>query len=241
MNIETSSEIEISLIADRDLIFEKVVSSFKELAIESHIFGSMARGDSDAYSDIDIWFTFDDRDIEKVLNSRFEYYAKAGEILNICEPPQNAPLNGVHSSVMYKTDSGYVVVDYYLCPLASSHLTKESKKIFGIDLPIRNMEFNTKKVRVDQSYRIDFMIILITCAVKKILRKEELPLKQLSQEYEFLKDRYDIQIEPIANREQTFDSLVELVGNVAKVSNEKQRKTLSVITNFINKIQNDNN
>lgn len=235
----SSEKLKSELIADRNRILEKVKNLFNNSAIEAHISGSIARGNSDAFSDIDIWFTFKDEDIEEILANRYEYYAKIEEILNICEPPQNAPINGVHTSVIYKTNAGYVTVDYLLCPESSSYITNDSKKIFGIELPIKVLEYNPQKVQVKESYRIDFLIIFITVAVKKLLRGDEGPLAQLFNEYKFLEERYNISAEPLTNEEQTFNSLKELIKKVTIVANEKQRKALDEIGTFIGKVETD--
>lgn len=234
---EAFSELKIQLISDRGEILEKVKNLFIESAIEAHISGSLARGDADAFSDIDIWFTFKDKNIEEILANRYEYYAKIGEIINLCEPPQNAPVNGVHTSVVYKTEAGYVTVDYLLCPESSAFITNDSKKIFGIDLPIKIFEYNPKKVPVKESYRFDFLIVLITVALKKLLRNEDSPFSQLFDEYKFLEERYNISVEPLINKEQTFSSLKELIKKVAVVTNEKQRKALDNIVAFIGKVE----
>ena len=75
------SKFESLLISSREVILEKIQKLFQKMAIEGHIFGSLARGNSDAYSDIDIWFTFPDEDIEKVLR-RFKRQVKEEDILN---------------------------------------------------------------------------------------------------------------------------------------------------------------
>jgi len=232
-----NSTFELSLIQDREKVLEKLKKLFEKEAIEAHIFGSLARGTEDAYSDIDIWFTFEDDDIEEILNNRLEYYNSVGEVLQVCEPPQNAPINGVHSSIIYKTESGYVMVDFYLCPNSTSFITTESQKLFGINLPLGTLEYNYKKVNVSESYRIDFFIIFIIVALKKLLRKENTPFNQLFEEYNYLSERYEIPVEIIENREYNFNSLKDLTNKVKKVANEKQQKMLLEILGFIKKVE----
>ncbi|MEK7501432.1 MAG: nucleotidyltransferase domain-containing protein [Patescibacteria group bacterium] len=231
------SEFELLLISSRETILEKIQKLFQNKAVEGHIFGSLARGNSDAYSDIDIWFTFPDEDIEKVLAHRFEYYAEIGEVLHICEPPQNAPLQGVQTSVTYKTVGGYLTVDCSLCPLSTSHSYPEAHRLFGIELPVRTMEFNPQKVQVNESYRIDFLILFIFSAIKKLARNQSKPLKALFEQYQYFPDRYGIVIEPLLNNGQDFVSLKKIIEKINKVANEKQQKTLSMIGGFIDKIE----
>lgn len=131
----------------REKILNDTINVFRDKAIEAHMFGSVGRGDSDELSDIDIWFTCKDSDIKDVLAKRMELYSEIGEIVHLCEPPQNAPIDGVHSFVLYKTEVGLLQVDLYLCPQSTSFLTKDSKKIFGeIDLPRRELSLNPNRV-----------------------------------------------------------------------------------------------
>lgn len=236
MKEKACSDIEVLLTSDRKEIFEKTKKAFISKAIETHLFGSLARGEDDPYSDIDIWFTFKDEDIKKILSDRFKYYSQIGKIINICEPPQNAPIKGVHTSIIYKTKGGYVMVDFYLCPLLTSHKTLESKKIFGIDLPIREMEFNTKKVQITESYRIDFLIIFIVVAVKNLIRHKENFLERLYDEYSYLEDRYGLKTEPLLSKQNNFESLKELINKVKKIADKKQQNALRIIKDFIEKV-----
>lgn len=231
------TKLKLELISDRKELFAKINKLFDKVAIEAHVLGSLARGNSDAFSDIDVWFTFKDEDIKEILANRNKHYASIGEIINICEPPQNAPINGVHTSVIYKTKAGYVTVDYLLCPESSSYITVDSKKLFGIELPINALGYNSQKIQVNESYRIDFLITLIIVAIKKLLRGLENPLEQLFNEYEFLEERYNISIEPLANKEQTFSSLKELIKKLVVVANEKQQKALNEIRTFVGKVE----
>lgn len=232
-------ELEALLISERENILESIQKLFKEKAVGGHLFGSLARGNSDAYSDVDIWFTFADEKIEEALNNRFDYYAQIGEIVHFCEPPQNAPINGVHTHVTYKTSAGYQVVDYYLCPLSTSHLFPESKILFGEELPVKTIGFNPQKVQVNESYRIDFFIIFIFSATKKLIRNQTDPLKTLFEEYDYLAERYGVPVEPLTTGEQNFNSLKKVIENVKKVANNKQQEVLNITSDFVKKIEAD--
>ena len=148
-----------SLIDARDQVFMAAQKVFHEKAIEAHVFGSVGRNDADPYSDLDIWFTFKDLDIKNTLAQRRESYSSIGNVVHVCEPPQNSPINGVHSFVLYKTPAGLLQVDYYLCPKSTSFQTGESRKIFGdVDLPQGELGINPQKVVVDEAYRVGFVI-----------------------------------------------------------------------------------
>jgi predicted nucleotidyltransferase len=232
------SDFESLLISSRETILEKILELFQNIAVEGHIFGSLARGNSDAYSDIDIWFTFKDEDFDEIYKKRFEYYANFGDIIHSCEAPQNAPINGVHTALLIRSHDGVIsVIDICLCPLSTAYMIGEGKKLFGIDLPAGVIGYNPKKAVVDKDYRIDFLICFIFSAIKKLARNQSEPLKALFEEYQYLRDRYGIVIEPLIDMSQDLDSLKKIIENVSNVSNKRQQKTLSVIDHFLGDIE----
>lgn len=236
-HINTSENLE-SAREEKLLLIQKV---FKDVAVEGHLFGSIARGDTDAFSDIDIWLVIKDEDVSDTLGKRFEYYAKVGEVVHIVEPPQNSPIGGVQSAVLYKTQTGLLIVDYSLCPQSTAFITKESKKLFGeIDLPIGEAGFNSQKVAVPESYRIDFFIGFIFNGIKKIIRKDVDRFDHMLKEYEYLSSRYNLPITPLENKEPTFTTLKEIIKNVYGLSTEKQKGALLEIENFMEKVEKEN-
>lgn len=222
---------EEELIGCRDLILNKLQNLFKDKAIEVHLFGSLARDTYDAYSDIDIWFIFKDVDFEEIRNNRFEYFNKLGEIININEPPQNAPIGGLHSALIIKSDESLIIADVYICPESTSFITTESKKIFGIDLPVGTAGLNPQKITVDENYRIDFFIGFIFNTIKKIKRGVDNPFEDVIREYNYLEERYGIKTEPILNND-----LFEIIEKTKKVGNPKQCYALKQIENFAKNI-----
>ncbi len=236
--INNYSNFEFNLVSEKEEVYQKIIDIFHDLAMECHVFGSIARGDSDPYSDIDICFTFKDENMQNVLKKRLEYFSKIEEIVHICEAPQNSPVNGKYSCVLFKTQHSIVHVDFYLCPLSTSHTTKEGKKIFGdIDLPIRELELNPKKVLVDKNYRIDFFLTFIFGGIKKLLRDNKEPLQDIFKEYSYLQDRYDIKVEPLIETSHSFETLKTIISNIMQVSNEKQRFALLEISDFLEQVE----
>lgn len=213
---------------------------FKNIAVEGHFFGSLAEGGADNFSDIDVWLTFKDEEIEGVLEKRLEYYAEVGDIVHVCEPPQNSPIQGAQSFVLYKTKVGLLPVDYYLCPQSTSFITPESKKLFGdVELPVRALEgYNPQKISVPETYRIDFLICFIFNGIKKLVRKNENALDAMFNQYRYLTERYGLVVDPLVDTESTFSALEKVIENVTKVANEKQRKALSEISAFIIQVKN---
>lgn len=226
-------EIEKNLILARENILEKILGVFHDIAIGAHVTGSVARGDTDAYSDIDVWFTFDDDKFEEIYSDRFQYYNQIGELLHFCEPPQNAPIGGVHSALLIKTSVNTITVaDVYLCPLSTAFVTKEAKKLFGVDLPLSEIGFNPQKVKVDKNYRIDFFICFIFNTIKKLARVEPSPLDAVICEYKNLYLNYNISVEPLVNEDQNLGTFEKIIENTQKVANERQKKILAEIRDF---------
>jgi predicted nucleotidyltransferase len=232
------SRLHRCLIHARDQALKDVQKVFQDKAIEGHIFGSVARRDSDPYSDLDVWFTIPDADMEKVLENRFEYYAQIGKVIHVCEAPQNRPIQGIHSSVLYKTYIGLLVVDINLCPKSTSFLTADSRKLFGeIDLPQGEFSYNPQKVVVDETYRIDFIIGFTITSIKRLIRKETDALDSLFREYENLSQLYNIKVERLTDKTNSFDTLRQVITNLQKIANEKQITALSDIAEFSRKVE----
>lgn len=213
---------------------EQIIKVFQDIAIESHLLGSFARGEANHFSDLDIWLTFKDEDFETFKSKRMEYFAKVGDIVRVIEPHQNAPIGGLFSSVLYKTKVGLFIIDYYLCPQSTAFVTDESKNLFGNDiaLPTGQLGLNPKKVEVTKEYRIDFAIGFLFGAIKKLARKNENPLGQLLQEYNYLRDKYDIPVKEVGVSEHDFIQLLELCENMKEVANNEQKKVIIEIENF---------
>ncbi len=236
MDLNTKLEREKSLILSRNYLIEKLECLFKNKSVEAHIFGSVARGDADAYSDIDIWFSFNDFDYEDVYKNRFEYYAKIGNIVHLCEAPQNAPIDGVHTAFLVEENDSIVVIDIYLCPISTAYITDDGKKLFGIDLPKGIIGYNPNKKKVDENYRIDFFIGFIFNSIKKLARKKDNPLEAVLYEYQNKFIDPNIAVAPLVSKEQNLETLELIIENVYKIANDKQKQTLTTIRDFARKI-----
>jgi len=233
------SQLNLLLIEDRNNKLDTIVETFKNIAVEAHILGSVARGESDPYSDLDAWLTFKDEDFAYFLEKRTELFNQVGQVLRVIEPHQNAPIGGLFSTVLYKTSDRLLAVDYYLCPQSTSFITKESKKIFGNykSLPIGELGLNSQKVIVIDEYRIDFCIGFIFGAIKQLARKNEQSLNAIFREYNFLREKYNIFVKEIENPEHTFSQLLKIAENIKEFSNKKQKEAIDKIINFINLVE----
>jgi predicted nucleotidyltransferase len=235
--MKTKEQFE-NLTNERNYVFKLVVDVFKDLAVEGHVFGSLARGNSDEMSDVDIWFTFNDEDFEKIKEIRFDLYSKIGESIITCEPPQNAPINGFCTSLIIKTKNCILIkVDLYLCPKSSSFAMEESRKLFGIDIPVGKIEgYNPQKISVPEDYQINFFINFIFGTIKNIKRKKEDPLEDVLRQYESLKAKHGILVDEIKDSKHDIQTLELIIFNTKKVSNEKQKLALDDICIFLQQV-----
>jgi predicted nucleotidyltransferase len=226
------------LMNEREKVLGNIIEVFKGLAIEGHLFGSLARGNSDEMSDIDIWFTFSDDDFDKIKEIRFDLYTKIGESIVTCEPPQNAPINGFCTSLIIKTKNFILTkVDLYLCPKSTAFATEESQKLFGIDIPAGKIEgYNPQKIVVAEDYQINFFINFIFGTIKSLKRNKENPLESVFRQYENLKIKHNIFVDEIVNPKHDLETLNKIILNTKKVATEKQKIALDNISIFLEKI-----
>lgn len=222
------------LIDDRKNKLTSIREVFESIALEGHVLGSVAREDSDPYSDLDVWITFKDEDFTSTMENRMDLFSKIGQVVCVVEPHQNAPVDGIFSAVLFKTSNRLLTIDFYLCPQSTAFVTEESKKIFGDDnlLPIGKLGLNPQSKTVTEEYRIDFCTGFLMTSIKKLARKNDQPLDALLKEYGYLKDRYGIPVKEIPDPEHTFAQLLQVSENLKEVANDTQKKVITEIENF---------
>lgn len=219
-----------------DKVTNDIVGIFRDAAIEAHIFGSLARGTNDALSDIDIWFTFKDSDIQKVLADRFINYTKVGEIVLCHEMQNNFPLNGVQTAVIYKIDGELIRVDYYLCPLASSRVLPDAKVLLEKkSVPVGDIIPETKRASRDLSDRITFFLCMCFNGIKKVVRGDESFVPFLVSEFQ--KSEKDIPALAAIPKESNFETIRKSMEILETVSNDGQKKAISEIRSFLDRVE----
>ena len=237
--MDKTSDFYTSLITERKNKLVNIKEVFESIAFESHVLGSVARGDSDPYSDLDVWITFKDEDFSSIIERRMELFSEIGQVITVVEPPQNAPVGGIFSAVLFKTSKCLLSIDFYLCPRSTAFVTEESKNIFGDSqaLPIGVLGLNPQKITVTRDYRIDFCIGFLMTSIKKLARKNDQPLDALFKEYNYLRERYDISVKELLNQEHTFDALLGVSENLKEVANETQKKVITEIEGFVRLVE----
>lgn len=168
-----------------------IVDFFKDDAIEAHVFGSIARGTNDALSDIDVWITFEDDKIQKVIEDRTSSYAKFGEIILLHELQNNFPLNGIQTAIIYKIDGELIRVDFYLCPFSSSRVLPDSKILFERKpIEVGSIIPETKMTPRDIYGRVTFFISMCFNGIKKVARKDVAFIELLLNEFKNTKKKF---------------------------------------------------
>ncbi|MEX0918663.1 MAG: nucleotidyltransferase domain-containing protein [Candidatus Paceibacterota bacterium] len=231
-----NKEFSQKMMAIRNRTVKEIVNFFKVEAIEAHILGSLAKGTNDALSDVDIWLTFEDEKMPTVLEKRMATYAQFGQIILLNEMPNNFPLNGVQTAVLYKISGELLRVDFYLCPLSSSRILPGSKILFANkEVPVGSIIPETKKKPGNISDRITFLISMCFIAIKKVVRKDPAFTDFLLSE--FSKSEKDIPALATVPKAHTFDMIKKALAALETVADPKQKTAIKEIDKFLTKIE----
>ncbi|RYG38747.1 hypothetical protein EON81_02760 [bacterium] len=89
------------------------------------LFGSLAIGPGDAWSDLDIWISVRDDAFASFVEGRAALAAKVDGPLFAVEAPQNAPVGGAYYQTVHDDPTGPHVVDWYMQPSSIAGLPSE--------------------------------------------------------------------------------------------------------------------
>jgi hypothetical protein len=93
------------------------------------LFGSLARGDADELSDVDLFVAFDDENADE-LDRVDVWLGQLGEPCRWREDPYNAPAGGRYLEAVYPADPVPLVVDSYWQPISASVLAADTRVLF---------------------------------------------------------------------------------------------------------------
>lgn len=215
---------------------DSIVEFYQQDAIEAHVFGSIARGTSDALSDIDIWLTFKDEEIRQIIQGRMAAYASFGEIVLLHELQNNFPLNGIQTAILYKVEEELIRVDFYLCPFSSSRILPGSKVLLEKQkIKTGDIIPETKTTPRDLSDRITFFISMCFNGIKKVVRGDESFAKFLATEFQ----KYEKEIPELTTiaAESSFDMLRKSLTILDTLSNSEQKHAIKEINEFMTKVE----
>jgi predicted nucleotidyltransferase len=93
------------------------------------LFGSLARGDADELSDVDLFVAFDDGSADE-LDRVDVWLGELGERCRWREDPYNAPDGGHYFEAVYPAEPIPIVVDSYWQPVSASLLAADTQVLF---------------------------------------------------------------------------------------------------------------
>jgi predicted nucleotidyltransferase len=139
------------------------------------LFGSLARGDADDLSDIDLWVVVSDEHIAEVVAARREYVSQLGEPLLIEEAPQNAPVSGAYLLVLYPGEAGPQQVDWYWQPRSDARVPQKVRVLFnraGVQTETPNEPYSERERTEAATAQVVFFWAMCNITAKKIARRQ---------------------------------------------------------------------
>lgn len=242
MNIE---EFKQKRIEGRRRLLKRIIDTFKPLnPVAIHQFGSGSKGFKDEFSDIDIWITFRDTEVGKVLEKLSKIFKDIAPVLVRHHSKSWSPVGGSANSIIHDTESGLFVVDYYISKLSETIIKKDALVLFGDDSLKRgewrlNKEVN-KNIHDSHTLKkdINLLIDLIFISVKGIIRKWENDdfRNNLKTVHRNFRKRYAGKI----NSRQiklSFKTYYRLLSDLYQISNKSQRKAINKIRIYFKQVE----
>lgn len=120
---------------DRDALAAKAVQCVaNDPRVEAAYFwGSIGRGQEDAWSDLDLWLLVAPEAYENFVRDRHTWIAGLGKPVLTVESPQNGPSSGNYLMSGYDSPTGLMLVDWYWQPIGTAEEPSEARWIFGED------------------------------------------------------------------------------------------------------------
>lgn len=231
-------------IEGREELLRKILAVFKPLnPVAIHQFGSGSKGFKDEFSDIDIWITFKDEEIEDVLKKLSKTFRSIAPVLVKHHSKVWSPVGGSSSSIIHETKFGLFVVDYYIGKLSETVLKKDSAVLFGNDSLKKgewrlNREVN-KDIRDSHTLAkdIDLLIDLIFISVKGIVRKweDDSFVTTLKTVHKLVREKYKGKLK---RRLIKLDcrSDFRLLSDLYKISNKRQKRAINKIRKYVKEV-----
>lgn len=220
-------------ITGRSALLARSVEVFQAVGAASiHVFGSLARGNDDPLSDLDLWITIPDDLLATVVLQRDEAFASIAPVLIKHEALENRPLRGSYSLIIHETNTGLYQTDYYLAPRSMSVILPEARLLAGDDTLPRGTWVLDRSETTPTSHteRVDFLTCMGFIGVKMALRGNEDFLRFLIGSYNAFREQNQLELPPIpdgAPLEQVQAVLTGLV-NVADTGQRKAIETIQV-------------
>lgn len=225
----------------REVLFNKIIETFKKLdPIAIHQFGSGINNYRDEFSDLDIWIIFPDEAIKEIVHNREEIFANIDPILVKSDAPQNAPIEGSYTLVLYDTSAGLYHVDFYLSPKSGNNVRTDAKLLYGDDsLPRGEWILNRDaKGAWSADHVFDQALAMTFILNKAIIRGgwNETHAEYIRSVY---KDFGEItnQILPPLPKSADFVFINTIFDNLTPYANERQRKAIEKLKSYTNQLE----
>lgn len=232
-------------IEGRRQLLEKIIDTFKSShPVSIHQFGSGVNGFKDEFSDLDIWITFKDDEIENIAKKLNTIFKNIAPILVNHHSKSWSPVGGSANSVIHDTEFGPFVVDYYISKLSETAIKEDSKVLFGDNSLKRgswrlNKEIN-KNMHDSHTLRkdINLLLDLIFISIKGIVRKWEGDdfVNILRTVHRNFRRRYDGKIKRRQIR-LSFRSDYRLLSDLYHLANKNQRRAIFKIRRYVKQVE----
>lgn len=232
-------------ILERQKLLTKIIATFSALdPYAIHLFGSGTAEFRDEFSDIDIWITFEDDQIKAILKKLTSVFTEIAPVLIRHHSRSWSPVGGSANSIIHDTQTGPIVVDYYISKRSETVIKQDSLIVYGHD-DLKRGEWRLNK-HVDTDTRdthtptkdIRLLIDLICISIKGIVRKwdDDTFLTTLKTVHTAFRKRYGDMIK----RRQislSFKSNYRLLSDLYKIANKKQRRAIRKIRAYSREVE----
>ena len=145
------------------------------------LFGSLGRGNGDAWSDIDIFIALADTSAEEVMVHRQAHICGQETPLLILDAPQNRPPCGAYNMALYEGQYGPHQVDWYWQPQAHAAIPAETRLLFDrVGLPRLetppHFDYQPTPERTQaeaMTQTVNFFWVMLLIAAKYAVRKPQ--------------------------------------------------------------------
>ncbi|MGH2364858.1 MAG: nucleotidyltransferase domain-containing protein [Chloroflexota bacterium] len=159
----------------RGELLDRVVAELKDRgAVYIQLFGSLASGNPDWLSDVDVLAAWPNEEIHGAVDGRENLYHSLGDVLVFHEMPRNRPVGGAYAHVLYASSFGPNDLDIYLAPLGSARRVEGTRELYrapSVAIAPGGWLWDSSAPHV-RSHReqVDWLICLTDVAAKVLIR-----------------------------------------------------------------------
>lgn len=233
----TIDEFREERIEGRERLLKKIIVTFESIKpVAIHQFGSGAYGYKDEFSDLDLWFTFKDNDIEKIVKNRAKIFESISPILLKHQSKTWSPLGGNATLIIHQTEFGLFQVDYYISKLSETIIKRGAKLLYGSDLLKRGEWRLNKDARESVTFKKDITLLTVLAfvSIKGVTRKWKRGEfeKTIQEVYKRVHKGRELTL-----RKLSFKFINNLLNNLYPLANKKQKRAIIKIKNYAKHIE----